>query len=48
MSGTYLLNFGPRTAHAARDLAAAVYPDLKLPALPARPWTGHDDGSASH
>lgn len=47
MSGTYLLNFGPRTAHAARDLAAAVYPDLKLPALPARPWTGHDDGSAS-
>jgi iron complex transport system substrate-binding protein len=48
MSGTYLLNFGPRTAHAARDLAAAVYPDLKLPTLPARPWTGHDDGSASH
>jgi iron complex transport system substrate-binding protein len=47
MSGTYLLNFGPRTAHAARDLAASVYPDLKLPALPARPWTGHDDGSAS-
>jgi iron complex transport system substrate-binding protein len=47
MSGTYLLNFGPRTAHAARDLAAAVYPDLDLPALPARPWTGHGDGSAS-
>ena len=46
MSGTYLLNFGPRTAHAARDLAAAVYPDLKLPVLPARPWTGHDDGAA--
>jgi iron complex transport system substrate-binding protein len=48
MSGTYLLNFGPRTAHAARDLAAAIYPDLKMPVLPARPWTGHDDGSASH
>jgi iron complex transport system substrate-binding protein len=47
MSGTYLLNFGPRTAHAARDLAAAVYPDLKLPPLPARPWTADGDGSAS-
>ena len=38
-SGTYLLNFGPRTAHAARDLAAAVYPEANLPALPPRPWT---------
>lgn len=48
MSGTYLLNFGPRTAHAARDLAAAVYPDLNLPALPARPWTSHGNGAAAN
>lgn len=39
MSGGYLLNFGPRTAHAARDLAAAVYPELALPELPPRQWT---------
>lgn len=39
MSGAYLLAFGPRMAHAARDLAAAVYPELELPALPERPWT---------
>ena len=38
MSGAYLLNFGPRTADAARDLARAVYPDLPLPDLPERPW----------
>lgn len=38
MSGGYLLNFGPRTAHAARDLAAAIYPEAELPALPERPW----------
>jgi iron complex transport system substrate-binding protein len=36
---SYYLNFGPRTAHAAHHLAAAVYPDLSLPALPSRPWT---------
>ncbi|MCC6948988.1 MAG: ABC transporter substrate-binding protein [Bradyrhizobiaceae bacterium] len=36
---SYALAFGPRAAHAARDLAAAVYPDLALPDLPARPWT---------
>ena len=40
MSGGYLLNFGPRTAHAARDLAAAIYPEADLPALPPRPWSG--------
>jgi iron complex transport system substrate-binding protein len=39
MDGGYLLNFGPRTAHAARDLAAAIYPEAELPALPPRPWT---------
>jgi iron complex transport system substrate-binding protein len=36
---SYYLNFGPRTAHAGQHLAAAVYPDLSLPALPSRPWT---------
>jgi iron complex transport system substrate-binding protein len=44
MSGAYLLGFGPRTAHAARDLAAAVYPELNLPELPARPWTAAPAG----
>jgi iron complex transport system substrate-binding protein len=39
LPGSYVLNFGPRTAHAARDLAAAVYPELTLPDLPDRPWT---------
>ncbi len=39
MNGLYLLGFGPRTAHAAHDLAAALYPDLSFPALIARPWT---------
>jgi iron complex transport system substrate-binding protein len=38
MNGLYMLGFGPRTAHAAHDLAAALYPDLDLPALAARPW----------
>ena len=28
MDGLYLLSFGPRSAHAARDLMAALYPDL--------------------
>jgi iron complex transport system substrate-binding protein len=39
LSGTYLLNFGPRAVHAARDLAALIYPELELPELPPRPWT---------
>ena len=30
MESLYLLGFGPRTAEAARDLAARLYPDLKL------------------
>ncbi len=46
LPGLYLLGFGPRTAHAARDLAAALYPELKLPALPARPWTGAGEGQS--
>ena len=44
LPGLYLLGFGPRTAHAARDLAAALYPELKLPTLPERPWTGAGEG----
>lgn len=36
--GTYLLGFGPRTAHAIRDLAADLYPRLDLPTLPPRAW----------
>lgn len=39
---SYALTFGPRTAHAARNLAAAVYPELALPSLPPRPWTRAD------
>jgi len=39
LDGNYMLNFGPRTAHAIRDLAAAIHPDANLPALPERPWT---------
>jgi iron complex transport system substrate-binding protein len=35
MDGGYLLSFGPRTPQAARDLAALIYPELALPALPA-------------
>lgn len=42
---SYYLGFGPRTAHAAHKLAAAIYPELSLPALPARPWT--ETGSAT-
>jgi iron complex transport system substrate-binding protein len=34
MDGLYLLGFGPRTARAARDLAAALYPALGRDILP--------------
>jgi iron complex transport system substrate-binding protein len=34
MDGLYLLGFGPRTARAARDLAAKFYPALHAKALP--------------
>ena len=40
MDSLYLLGLGPRIAHAARDFAAALHPEAKLPALPARTWTG--------
>lgn len=39
MEGLYLLGFGPRTARAARDLAAALYPDLKAGKLPSEDAT---------
>ena len=34
MDGLYLLGFGPRTALAARDLAASLYPDIGTDKLP--------------
>jgi iron complex transport system substrate-binding protein len=34
MNGLYLLGFGPRTALAARDLAATLYPSLRVGKLP--------------
>jgi iron complex transport system substrate-binding protein len=40
MNGLYLLGFGPRVADAARDLAAALYPNRALPELAARPRVG--------
>jgi iron complex transport system substrate-binding protein len=39
LSGSYLLGFGPRTAQAARDLIAGVYPERGAPPVPERPWT---------
>jgi iron complex transport system substrate-binding protein len=39
LDGSYLLNFGPRAAHARRDLAALLHPGSALPTLPPRPWT---------
>jgi iron complex transport system substrate-binding protein len=47
LPGSYLLGFGPRIAHAARDLAAGVYPELDFPPLPDRPWTGYEQAPAS-
>lgn len=38
MDGTYLLGFGPRTAHAVHDLARLLHPQAELPALPIRAW----------
>ncbi len=39
MDALYLAGFGPRLAHAVRDLAAALHPDAEIAPLPARPWT---------
>ncbi|MBU8537628.1 heme/hemin ABC transporter substrate-binding protein [Falsiroseomonas tokyonensis] len=38
VDGAYALGFGPRAAHARRDLAALLHPRANLPSLPARPW----------
>lgn len=38
MDGLYLLGFGPRVAHAVRDLAAVIHPGHDLPELPVRAW----------
>ncbi len=37
--GTFLLNFGPRAAHARLALARALHGVQPFPALPERPWT---------
>jgi iron complex transport system substrate-binding protein len=39
IEGSYMLNFGPRAAHARRDLTRLLHPRAALPDLPARPWT---------
>jgi iron complex transport system substrate-binding protein len=39
LPGSYLLGFGPRTAQAARDLMAGIYPERPAPSVPERPWT---------
>jgi iron complex transport system substrate-binding protein len=46
MNASYLLGFGPRTAHAARDLARELHPELRLPDLAARPWSERPHGNA--
>jgi iron complex transport system substrate-binding protein len=43
MEGLYLLGFGPRTARAARDLAATLYPELKVAPLPSEHTTAKAD-----
>ena len=39
VEGAYALNFGPRAAHARRDLAQRLHPAAALPELPERAWT---------
>lgn len=39
LDGSYMLGFGPRAAHARRDLARLLHPGTALPDLPARAWT---------
>ncbi len=43
---SYYLSFGPRTAHAANQLATQIYPELSLPQLPPRPWTAAEPAAA--
>ena len=42
LDSLYLLGFGPRTAHAARDLADALHPGGRIPPLPPRSWLADD------
>jgi iron complex transport system substrate-binding protein len=44
MDGLYLLGFGPRTAAAARDLAASLYPSLGRETLPSERKTADCHG----
>ncbi|MGF7162081.1 iron complex transport system substrate-binding protein [Rhodoligotrophos appendicifer] len=39
MDGLLLLGFGPRTAHAATELASQLHPEAKIEPLPPRAWT---------
>lgn len=39
VDGLYTLGFGPRMAHALRDLATQFHPDKGFTSLPERPWT---------
>lgn len=39
VDGSYVLGFGPRAAHARRDLARLLHPGAALAELPARAWT---------
>tara|TARA_R110000824_G_scaffold390760_13_gene587855 strand:- start:18142 stop:19035 length:894 start_codon:yes stop_codon:yes gene_type:complete len=39
VDGLYTLGFGPRTAHALRDLAIEFHPGTSFTPLPERPWT---------
>jgi iron complex transport system substrate-binding protein len=41
MDGLYLLGFGPRTMHAARDLAGDLYPDIGAANLPSEQSSNH-------
>jgi iron complex transport system substrate-binding protein len=47
LDAAYLLGFGPRTAHAAHDLAQALHPELRLPALATRPWVAAGKGAGA-
>lgn len=38
IDGSYVIGFGPRAAHARRDLARLLHPGLALPELPGRVW----------
>jgi iron complex transport system substrate-binding protein len=38
LDGSYMLGFGPRAAHARRDLATLLHPRAALPGLSPRPW----------